>query len=75
MSNALYIEGGASYGAIKKELVEILWEMFRSQRLEKKKLMADPGHIRSILADGARKAREIAFPTIEDVRKKVGIKY
>ncbi|MFA6221137.1 MAG: tryptophan--tRNA ligase [Desulfomonilaceae bacterium] len=71
----MYIEGGASYGAIKKELVEILWEMFRSQRLEKKKLMADPGHIRSILADGARKAREIAFPTIEDVRKKVGIKY
>lgn len=71
----MYIEGGASYGAIKKELVEILWEMFRSQRLEKKKLIADPSHIRSILADGARKAREIAFPTIEDVRKKVGIKY
>jgi hypothetical protein len=37
--------------------------------------MADPGHIRSLLADGARKAREIAFPTIEDVRRKVGIKY
>ena len=71
----LYIEGGASYGVIKKELVEILWEMFRSQRLEKNKLMADPGHIRSLLADGARKAREIAFPTIEDVRRKVGIKY
>lgn len=71
----MYIEGGASYGAIKKELVEILWEMFRSQRLEKKKLIADPSHIRSILADGARKAREIAFTTIEDVRKKVGIKY
>ncbi len=71
----LYIEGGASYGVVKKELVEILWEMFRSQRLEKNKLMADPGHIRSLLADGARKAREIAFPTIEDVRRKVGIKY
>lgn len=71
----LYIEGGASYGVIKKELVEILWEMFRSQRLEKNKLMADRGHIRSLLADGARKAREIALPTIEDVRKKVGIKY
>jgi tryptophanyl-tRNA synthetase len=71
----LYIDGGASYGVIKKELVEILWEMFRSQRLEKNKLMADPGHIRSLLADGARKAREIAFTTIEDVRKKVGIKY
>lgn len=70
-----YIEGGASYGVIKKELVEILWEMFRSQRIEKNKLMADPGHIRSLLADGARKAREIAFPTIEDVRRKVGIKY
>lgn len=71
----LYIEGGASYGVIKKELVEILSETFRGPRMEKRKLMDDPGHIRSVLLEGARKAREIALPTIEDVRKKVGIKY
>lgn len=71
----LYIGGGASYGFIKKELVEILWETFRGPRSEKQKLLNDPGHIRSVLADGAKKAREIALPTIEDVRKKVGIKY
>jgi tryptophanyl-tRNA synthetase len=71
----LYIEGGASYGVVKKELVEILRELFREPRQEKQKLLGDPGYIRSVLADGARKAREIATPTIEDVRRKTGVKY
>ncbi|MDA8405589.1 MAG: tryptophan--tRNA ligase [Deltaproteobacteria bacterium] len=71
----LYIEGGASYGVIKKELSEILWELFRKPRQEKQKLLSDPGYIRSVLADGAKKAREIATPTIEDVRRKIGVKY
>ncbi len=71
----LYIEGGASYGVVKKELVEILTELFREPWQEKQKLLSDPGYIRSVLADGARKAREIAIPTIEDVRRKTGVKY
>jgi tryptophanyl-tRNA synthetase len=71
----LYIEGGASYGVVKKELAEILWELFREPRQEKQKLLGDPGYIRSVLADGAKKAREIATPTIEDVRRKIGVKY
>lgn len=71
----LYIEGGASYGVVKKELAEILWELFRGPRQEKQKLLGDPGYIRSVLADGAKKAREIATPTIEDVRRKIGVKY
>ncbi len=71
----LYIEGGASYGVVKKELAEILSELFRKPRQEKQKLLGDPGYIRSVLADGAKKAREIATPTIEDVRRKVGVKY
>ncbi|MDQ1284768.1 MAG: tryptophanyl-tRNA synthetase [Thermodesulfobacteriota bacterium] len=71
----LYISGGASYGVIKKELFEILWETFRGPRLEREKLLKDDGYLRSILAEGARKARAAGAPTIEDVRKKVGVRY
>jgi len=71
----LYISGGASYGVIKKELFEILWETFRGPRLEREKLLKDDGYLRAILAEGARKARAAGTPTIEDVRKKVGVRY
>ncbi len=71
----LYVSGGASYGVIKKELFEILWETFRGPRLEREKLLKDDGYLRGILAEGARKARAAGTPTIEDVRKKVGVRY
>jgi tryptophanyl-tRNA synthetase len=71
----LYEQGGASYGAIKKELVGILWEYFRDARETRARLEADPGYIRAVLADGARKAREIAQVTIDAVRRNVGLIY
>jgi tryptophanyl-tRNA synthetase len=71
----LYVEGGAAYGTIKKELVGILWDFFRDAREERARLTADPGYIRQVLAKGAEKARAIGHDTIEDVRRKVGAKY
>lgn len=71
----LYREGGASYGAIKKELVGILWDYFRDAREKRAELMRNPDHIRAILAKGAEKARSIAADTIELVRRNVGIRY
>ncbi len=71
----LYIEGGAAYGTIKKELVGILWEFFRDAREERARLAEDPQHIRNILTRGAEKARAIAMDTIKAVRERVGISY
>lgn len=71
----LYIEGGAAYGAIKQELVGILLDFFRDAREERSRLLKDPGHIRAVLAAGAEKARAIAQVTIEDARRKVGLRY
>jgi len=71
----LYREGGAAYGAIKKELVGILWDYFRDAREKRADLMRDPEQIRGILAKGAEKARAIAAGTIDLVRQNVGIKY
>ena len=71
----LYVEGGAAYGTIKKELVGILWDYFRDARARRAELMNDPEGIRAILAKGADKARAIAQATIDDVRRKVGTVY
>jgi tryptophanyl-tRNA synthetase len=71
----LYVEGGAAYGTVKKELVGILWDYFRDAREERTRLINDPGHLRDVLAKGADKAREIATPTLNLVRKRVGTRY
>jgi tryptophanyl-tRNA synthetase len=71
----LYVEGGAAYGAIKKELVGILWDFFKDAREKRTKLAKDPQYIRGVLTMGAEKARVIAAETIETVRKRVGTRY
>ena len=37
-----------------------------------RRLLADPAEIDRILKDGARRAREVATPVMEEVKKKVG---
>lgn len=73
--NNLYVNGGAAYGRIKLELVDILWEFFREAREKREQLAQDPGHVKEILAKGAEKAREKASVTLDLVRERVGLKY
>ncbi len=71
----LYVEGGAAYGNIKKELVGILWEFFTDARTKRAELLSNPDYIRTILKRGEQKARDIALVTLQDVRKRVGLIY
>lgn len=71
----LYVNGGAAYGRLKLELVDILWEHFREAREERQRLVEDPAHLKKVLTGGARKAREKAAPTLDQVRDRVGLKY
>ncbi|NOR11300.1 MAG: tryptophan--tRNA ligase [Desulfovibrionaceae bacterium] len=71
----LYVNGGAAYGYLKLELVDILWEYFRDAREKRSQLIKDKGYLKDILAEGAIKAREKAAGTIDMVREKVGLKY
>ncbi len=71
----LYLQGGAGYGTLKKELVGILWDYFKDNREEKLRLFRDPGYIRDVLKKGADKARAVASVTLTDVRNKVGLNY
>ena len=71
----LYINGGAAYGYLKLELVDILWEYFREARVRREELKADPGYLRQVLAQGAATAREKATTTLDLVRDRLGIHY
>jgi len=71
----LYLNGGAAYGHLKLELVDILWEFFREARERRERLAADPGHVKEVLAKGAAKAREKAAVTMDQVRARTGLGY
>jgi tryptophanyl-tRNA synthetase len=71
----LYLHGGAMYGKIKLELVDLIWEYFREPRQRREQLLADPGQVREILRQGAGKAREKAIATLDMVRDRVGLRY
>jgi tryptophanyl-tRNA synthetase len=73
--HGLYVNGGAMYGKIKLELVDLIWEYFRAAREKRARLENDKDYVRQILAKGATKAREQASVTLELVRERVGFKY
>ncbi len=71
----LYVNGGAAYGYLKLELLDLLNDKFGEARKKKKEYLADPAMLRDILLKGAEKAREKAIVTLDLVRDRVGLKY
>jgi len=65
--------GGIGYGEFKKRLFEAVWEHFAPFRTRRAELSADPEILRSILAEGAARARAVALPTMERVRQAMGL--
>ena len=71
----LYVNGGAAYGYIKLELLELISDYFTEARRKKAEFLADPAMLREILKKGADKARAKAIVTLDLVRERVGLKY
>jgi tryptophanyl-tRNA synthetase len=71
----LYVNGGAAYGYLKLELLDLLNDKFGAAREKKKEYLSDPAELRAILARGADNAREKATVTLDLVRDRVGLKY
>jgi len=71
----LYVNGGAAYGYIKLELVDLLWEFFSEARARREMLAKDTGAVKEVLAKGAEKARAKATVTLDLVRERVGLRY
>jgi tryptophanyl-tRNA synthetase len=70
-----YRAGGLGYGEVKKELFARMWDYFEPYREKRAQLESDLDYVRGIMAKGRDKAREIAAPTLKDVREKVGLNY
>jgi tryptophanyl-tRNA synthetase len=68
-----YRRGGVGYGAYKQRLLEAFHARFDEARARRAKLAQDPAAIEAILRDGAARARAIADPVMEKVRRAVGL--
>jgi len=63
---------GRGYGDLKKALGEVVVEFVTPFRDRTLQLLEDPAELDRILADGARRAREVAGATLEAVYDRVG---
>lgn len=72
---ARYRAGGLGYGEVKKDLFARMWEYFRPYREKRERLANDPAEVHRIMALGAEKARNVATPTLQDVRGRIGLNY
>ncbi len=70
-----YKRGGEGHGHFKLYLHDVIWEYFRPYREKRDYYLAHQDEVRDILHTGAKKAKEIATPMIEKIRKVTGIRY
>jgi tryptophanyl-tRNA synthetase len=63
---------GQGFGAFKPKLADLAVSVLGPIGGEMRRLLADPAEIDRVLADGAQRARQIAAPTMAEVRKIVG---
>jgi len=63
---------GQGFGSFKPALTEVMVSTLGPVTARLKDYLSDPGEIDSILATGAARARQIARPVVDEVRKRVG---
>ncbi|MCP5080079.1 MAG: tryptophan--tRNA ligase [Alphaproteobacteria bacterium] len=72
VADTLKTYGGAQFSGFKQDLADLTVEALQPVSSEMARLMADPGHIDEILRDGAARARVLAAPIMDEVKKIVG---
>jgi tryptophanyl-tRNA synthetase len=63
---------GQGYAALKREVSAVVVEGLRPIREQYEQLIADPGELDRVLADGAERARAVAEPKLAQVKCAVG---
>ena len=64
--------GGATFATFKAALAELATDKLAPVNAEMRRLMADPGHIDAVLAEGADRARRITDPNMARIKDIVG---
>ena len=72
--DASWRAGGKGYGEYKKRLLEAFHTTFDAARARRAALVADPAETERILQEGAERARALAAPVIDQVRRAVGLR-
>ncbi len=67
-------DGSIRYGDLKKELASEIGMYFEDFRIRRAELMNGHDEVAVILADGAKRASEVAEETMRDVREIVGVR-
>ena len=70
--NVLREHAGQGFGAFKPRLADLAVSVMAPIGGEMRRLMADPAEIDRVLAAGAERARDVAAPTLAEVKKIVG---
>jgi tryptophanyl-tRNA synthetase len=65
--------GGLGYGDVKKAIFELLMDYFGPMRARREDYEKRPDDVEAILADGARRARELAGPVMDACRQAAGV--
>lgn len=66
-------DGSLQYGELKQVLAGAIASHFAAYRERLKELEAKPDYVRQVLADGAKRANEVANATLAEVYEKVGL--
>ena len=67
--------GDGGGGALKKVVIEAVNEHFAPIRARRAELVADPGYLRQVLAEGNARANEVAEATLDEVQTALGMVY
>jgi tryptophanyl-tRNA synthetase len=68
-----YRAGGFGYGDAKKLLLEKILDHFKLYREKREELKNNIDYVKSVLINGAERARAVASKTLEEVREKTGL--
>lgn len=71
--HALYVNGGAAYSELKKELADLILNYFADAREKYSSLIQNKAYIDKVLMEGAEKARAMGQPYLAAARKATGI--
>jgi tryptophanyl-tRNA synthetase len=63
---------GQQFSGFKSQLADLMVARLSPVAAEMRRLLADPGEIDRVLKDGASRARAIAIPIMDEVKKRVG---
>ena len=69
-----YKNGSIRYSEMKELLAERMAEYFKDFRKNRAEFLANPHKVNKILAEGAERMQKVASVTMEEVRKKVGLR-